>query len=492
MSDPLARVFITAHSQYRFLLIRIAERLKARHGVVIHLYASTPQEVDFYRANSPDGLFESVVNAGVLYSAIRERPADEAAVLEKAKAHEAWLGLTYNELAVSDRHLGRGYALGGFHHPRSRHSEGTSYLQMLHGYNQTLDFWKRELAEKRPTLIIGAGKPLAAVARAEGIPVRMLAGARYKNHHYWAHNECFETPAVQKAYARLADAPEAELSEPYHSHMVFRKVFIRQTSLLGSAKRIAELALRHFYWRLRGYEKAKGYYLGDNIAYILRKRRDTKRLIGRRALQLGDLEGRRFVYYPLHTEPEVALQTASPEYFYQLSLIAALSRDLPAGIVLAVKDTYEAVGRRPDNFYDQIAAFKNVVLLDMMELGLEVVRRATAVVTITGTAGFEAAVMGKPVITFGRHNVYNFLPHVIPVTDESELKGYLAAALDGSIGGERARRDGQRFLKAVIETSFDLGGFNFVEPESFDVEAVDGAYRTLMESFDETAADEAA
>ncbi|MEE9209885.1 MAG: hypothetical protein V3U23_05480, partial [Kiloniellales bacterium] len=108
MSDPLARVFITAHSQYRFLLIRIAERLKARHGAVIHLYASTPQEVDFYRANSPDGLFESVANAGVLYRAIRERPADEAAVLEKAKAHEAWLGLTYNELAVSDRHLGRG------------------------------------------------------------------------------------------------------------------------------------------------------------------------------------------------------------------------------------------------------------------------------------------------------------------------------------------------------------------------------------------------
>ena len=89
--------------------------------------------------------------------------------------------------------------------------------------------------------------------------------------------------------------------------------------------------------------------------------------------------------------------------------------------MLAVKDTYAAVGVRPDNFYDQIRAFKNVVLLDTMILG-HVIRQAELVATITGTAGFEAAVMGKPVISFGHHNIYNFLPHVRLITDERDLK----------------------------------------------------------------------
>ena len=67
----------------------------------------------------------------------------------------------------------------------------------------------------------------------------------------------------------------------------------------------------------------------------------------------------------------------SPEYFYQLSCIAALSRDLPAGAILVVKETLAATGRRPRDFYAQIKEFKNVVMLDIRELGLEVVRAAT-------------------------------------------------------------------------------------------------------------------
>ena len=90
------------------------------------------------------------------------------------------------------------------------------------------------------------------------------------------------------------------------------------------------------------------------------------------------------MFFPLHAEPESSLQVASPECLVQLSTITSLARDLPAGYYLAVKETYQTYGRRPSNFYDQIREFKNVVLLDMLELGLEVARRAEAVATITG------------------------------------------------------------------------------------------------------------
>jgi len=139
------------------------------------------------------------------------------------------------------------------------------------------------------------------------------------------------------------------------------------------------------------------------------------------------------------------------------------------------------VGRRPDNFYEQIRAFKNVVLLEMMELGLDVTRQAEAVVTINGTAGLEAAVRGKPVIVFGHHNLYRILPHVLEVRESSDLKHCLKTALGGSIDEVAANRAGQRFLQAVIESSFDLHGYDFRTPDIIDPAAVDGAYAQLVE-----------
>ncbi len=202
----------------------------------------------------------------------------------------------------------------------------------------------------------------------------------------------------------------------------------------------------------------------------------------RATLRLADLSDRPFVYYPLHMEPEIALQGMSPEYFFQLGCIAAISRDLPAGTLLVVKETLAALGRRPADFYDQIRAFKNVVMIDPLEFGLDVVRQCAAVATITGTGGFEGAVMGKPVISFGRHNQYNFLPHVSLVTDESKLAEHIRDALDEDSDYAARQRDGARFLAAVKASSFDLEGFDVLNAASVEDVVVDRAYTALHES----------
>lgn len=478
MLERNAAVFLVAHSQYRGVYVGVAERLKRELDAAIHLYTATPQESAHYERNHP-GLFASITVASALYAACRETVADAAAVIEEARRHETALGVTINQLSLSDRHLGRGFALAGFKHPRSRISEETSYAQMLNGFNRVIAFWRGEFAAKRPALVLNGGKVASVIARSLGVPTRVLAGSRHKNLHQWAHNEYFENPAVAEAFARIAMAPDAELTAPYDSHMALRKRFVKDVALAGVARRCGTILLRHAYWRLRGYAKAKGYYPLEEVAYIRRRRRDMLRL---KALSrpLSALDGRRFIYYPLHTEPETALHTLSPEYFYQLSSIAALARDLPAGVTLAVKETYEAIGRRPTDFYRQIAEFKNVVILDMLELGLEVARKADAVVTITGTGGFEGAVLGKPVITFGRHNQYNILDHVFAVTDETRLKDYLQEALDPGFDRAKARRDGARFLEATKAVSFDLASFHHAAVDTVEGGALDTAYRALI------------
>ena len=482
MSDALSRIFALPGSATRFVQLDVFRLLKKYHRSEIHLYCNNKQDIRFYKPYREAGVINSVNQVCTLYQNIGAQGLDHDSVLERARAYEARLGCTYNHLAVSDRHLGRGYALGGFHHPRSRYSTQTSYVQMLHAYNETLDYWEAEIAKHLPTLFISGGKIPATVARAHGVPYRFMAGARYKNYYYWAENEYFSMPNLEAAFAVMDRVVGTDIESPYHDHLVNRAYFLKFRGLFELAHLLAITVARRGYWWLRGYEKSRGYYMTDELALHFRRWRDTRRMTGPSMCQLSDLAGQPYIYYPLHTEPETALQTLSPEYFYQLSCIAALSRDLPAGAILVVKETLAATGRRPRDFYAQIKEFKNVRLLDARELGLEVARVATAVATITGTGGFEAAIMGKPVISFGRNNLYNFLPHVRLMTDESRLKDDLAWAFSPEFDHVAALADGSRFLSAVIATSFDMGDYATSDGKNYDQSAVQRAYENLLSS----------
>ena len=194
-----------------------------------------------------------------------------------------------------------------------------------------------------------------------------------------------------------------------------------------------------------------------------------------------------FVFFPLHLEPETALQGLSPEFFFQLSSIAALSRDLPTGTLLAVKETFAGIGRRPDNFYEQIADLKNVVLLDTLELGANVVQEAAAVATINGTAGLEAALLGKPVIVFGQHNNYACLPHVRRVESLTDLRQAILASLSASSDLSIHATAARCYLDVVVERSFDLDKYDFVKVSEFSSEVVTAAAKALHQSVCEPA-----
>jgi hypothetical protein len=486
LTKPLHSVLLGAHSQYRGVLNAVARNLKEHDNAAVHLYCASEQLRDYYRRRVDVG-FDTISVDNALNSASSEPVLNAEKVVSEARRNEAELGVTYNLLAMSDRHLGRGYALAGFKHPRSHKSADTSYLQMVAGLNQAVDFWRQEIAEKKPQLIVNCGKIAAVVAKAAGIPYRALAASRYRNFHYWARNELFENPQIEEAYRESKESSDFQMTAPYDTHVQMRRQ-LKQTYALPSTLKWMSVAIAQYpYRKIRGYDKKRGYYLRDNLAYMWRRHRERNGMSGADTVTLADLAGQPFVYYPLHTEPETALQTLSPEYFYQLSSIAALSRDLPAGVLLAVKETYAALGRRPTDFYGQIREFKNVVMLDINEIGLECARAADVTATITGTGGFEAAAMGRPVVSFGRHNLYNFLPHVMVVDDELHLPKFLSLVFNGGFDADVARRDGLRFLQAIADTSFDLGDFRVTHPDAIAENAATAAYRALIDSIEEVA-----
>ncbi|MEZ5670407.1 MAG: hypothetical protein R3F55_23835 [Alphaproteobacteria bacterium] len=216
------RIFLVAHSEYRGVYVGVARKLQEEFAAQIDLYVSTPQEETYYRRTHPQ-LFETITVARALYAACADRVAEPAQVIETARRFEAQYATTINELAVSDRHLGRGFAPGGYRHPRSRISEGTSYFQMLNGFNTVIAFWRDQIAEKSPALIINPGKVLCVVARAAGIPLRLLAGARYKNYYYWSDSEYLDNPALEAAFAKAVAPADLGIDAPMMPTCAFAK-----------------------------------------------------------------------------------------------------------------------------------------------------------------------------------------------------------------------------------------------------------------------------
>jgi hypothetical protein len=477
-----AVVFLQAHAQYRGVLLGIARRLRQRFGAEIHLFVANAEQQRHYRLGDREGLFADIVPADLLYRACTEPVADAAAVRAQAREHERFLGTTINALAMTDRHLGRGFSLAGYYHPRSRMSQGSGYDGLLNGFSRQIAFWREQFAAKKPALMLNAGKIPAVVARRCGVPMRRLAASRFGNFYYWAHNEFLESPEIAEAFATLPEQAGLDIEAPAEGHLQARRAISRNFTLAGATRAAATILVQRLYWRLRGYTKGRQYYMRDEIGMTLRQYRDFRRLRRKACVTLADLAGDDFVFYPLHVEPEFALQTMSPEYFFQLAAIAALARDLPVGTRLAVKEHLAAIGRRPTEFIDQIASLKNVVLIRADEHGQNVVRRARAVATITSSAGFEAAVLGKPVITFGQHNIFNFLPHVRVIRDHAEIEPALRYALGGGFDAARARRDGRRFLAAVAACSFDLAGFDYLAPDAAEDAIIDAAFAMLERS----------
>jgi hypothetical protein len=482
--DPLVpkHIAILARSETRFLMLDVCREVRRRTNAILYLYCSGPQEEAFYRRQDSEGLFAGIIDADILLPSARRDnlPLTGSEIVERAAAYERRTGTTINMMAVANRHLGRGYALGGYHHPRSRASEKVDYQHLLFAYGETLQFWERELTNRAIDLVINGNRETALICRMLGIRFRSMGISRYRNYQNWAWNEYFETPEFRYAFDSGEAAGDGTLDRPYLGHTAHRTLYLKQ---MGATQLIRNLALtvaRHSWWRLRGYKKAKNYYLSGELAYFLRTWGQWRDLRRRARTRLADLKGSRFVYYPLHIEPETALQGVSPEYFYQLSLIAAVSRDLPAGVRLAVKEFYSATGRRPRDFYGQICEFKNVVMLETFEVGMECAQQADAVVTICGTAGLEASVAGKPVITFGQHNIYNFLPNVAIVRDESELKHHLRRALDDPPDPAATREHAARLLKAIAARSFDLGTYHYSRPHDYTPATVSAAVDALL------------
>jgi len=437
----------------------LARVLKGRHGSRIHLYVRGRVEEDVYRKNNTGGLWDTVTNSSVHIPAIQEEGLDEDEVIARARRMEDLIGEPINRLALANRQMGHAFAAGAWRHPVAPYMARATNTQQLHALAESMAFWEREIREKNLTLVMDGNKFMAATARALGVPYRRLTLARFETYCYWAVNEYFDHPGLKETYNGLEGWPDAEIGGSYALAAQKYEIERHARSWWRIARALPESILRHFYYKARGMEKGDSVFLSDLVTSPLRIRNAQAHLAHLATTGLDDLAGKTFVYYPLQKEPETTIMQAAPESLSQHATILSLARDLPAGVLLAIKENTSAIGRRAVSFYDQISALKNVVLLRPDTSSIEAIKRAATTVSIAGTASMEAAILGKPALTFSEHVKWGFLPHAKVVTSDSELSSLLRWAVFGPFDAEQARQDGARFLAALKASSMNLEGF---------------------------------
>jgi hypothetical protein len=152
----------------------------------------------------------------------------------------------------------------------------------------------------------------------------------------------------------------------------------------------------------------------------------------------------KYVYMPLHLIPESTTFVKAPFYINELFIIEQISKSLPIGWKLYVKEHQAMLGERSFEFYKNVRKFPNVKLVQLNYYNdpKPWIENAKGVITITGTGAYEAAMLGKKSIVFGdvpftliegitRINSFEELPSLIASFDSIDniksCAAYIAA-----------------------------------------------------------------
>ena len=105
-----------------------------------------------------------------------------------------------------------------------------------------------------------------------------------------------------------------------------------------------------------------------------------------------------------------------------------------------------------------------------------------AVATINGTVGLEAAIIGKPVISFSKHNSYNFLDHVWFVNESEDISKVLQKIFNKNFNKKKSIIDGKKFTKAIEKISIDIPDFSFSSTKLSEI-IIKECYKKLLKTF---------
>jgi CDP-glycerol glycerophosphotransferase (TagB/SpsB family) len=115
-----------------------------------------------------------------------------------------------------------------------------------------------------------------------------------------------------------------------------------------------------------------------------------------------------FVFFGLHMQPESSIDVWAPFYADQFNIIETIARSIPPSHRLLVKLHKSDADNYSRRQLDRLRRVPGVELVSPFVQSREFIEQSSLVITIQGTIGTEATLLGKPVIVFGESNLVQF------------------------------------------------------------------------------------
>ena len=142
---------------------------------------------------------------------------------------------------------------------------------------------------------------------------------------------------------------------------------------------------------------------------------------------------KKYVYFPLHMQPEMTTSSLGGIYVDQLLAIERLSNILPEGWLIYVKENPRQTDyMRGKWFYNRLKAIRKVVFVDPKLDTYLLLKNCAFASTVTGTVGWEAITGGKNVLIFG-NSWYKCLPGVFSYNPQIDINRLINNKIDHKI-----------------------------------------------------------
>lgn len=164
----------------------------------------------------------------------------------------------------------------------------------------------------------------------------------------------------------------------------------------------------------------------------------------------------KYIYISLHMQPELATDLLGGRYADQLLLVEELARALPDDVVIYAKEhPQQKMNFRDPSYFDRLKQIPRVRYLRPETSPFDLIAGSRAVVAISGTVGWEALQMGKPVLCFGA-GWYRDFPGVFDWRDGPEEAIARAFAFEPDFDALQDAADGQArtLWKGLVNTVF--------------------------------------
>ena len=266
---------------------------------------------------------------------------------------------------------------------------------------------------------------MCEVAYKKKIPCITIEYSKYGYYKYPSFQNAFGIDNyIRNLYKELNDGPDENLKESIEYIENYRKESsIMNKEFAGSVT--SKYERDSLIWIARVLRGKNHYFWNQDISTHNHKIKKTNKMLyaptwlylqyyyeeelkkwmlyGKNKYFEDPVEGEDYVYMPLHLIPESSVFVKASYYVDELNLIEQVSKSLPIGWKLYVKEHQAMLGERALDFYKKVSELHNVrvVSVNYYKDPKPWIMKAKGVITITGTAAYEAALLGKRSIIFG-------------------------------------------------------------------------------------------